>query len=73
MGAKLVRIENPLVCQNCGSDKVQVRIWAEANTFAPIPMKTDYPPVEDTWCPMCETSPGLITQEEFHERNHNAS
>lgn len=42
------------ICANCGSDKVQTKMWVEINTNEVKDVTSDGES-EDNWCPDCET------------------
>lgn len=57
---------NSLVCNNCGSKKVQYMAWVDANTLKYI----DSPDESDTWCNICEDHVKLTTFKEFKENQN---
>lgn len=66
--ARIVKIENPLVCGNCGSSKIHQLAWVDPNTQAVESFETGT--TYNTWCMACETHSVLVPSEEF---NHNQS
>ena len=43
-----------ITCQNCGSDKVQTKMWVECNTNIVInEADSQGEDSEDNWCPNC--------------------
>lgn len=53
-----------LVCENCGSDKVQSKVWADANTDIVMDSASDGE-WEDNWCTDCADHCFLTDEEEY--------
>lgn len=72
MGAKILKLDNPLVCEMCGSSNVQKKVWIDANTnqLAQSDNRDLHP--DDTWCNNCEAHTGLTHQEDFQTLNEGA-
>jgi len=54
-----------LVCENCGSDKVQSKFWINPNTKNIIDSAVFS--TEDNWCEECEEHVNLIKKEQENE------
>ena len=59
-------VDETLVCENCGSYKVQLKqwIWSNGGTYAGD-VECDK---SDQWCDDCHTHPHIITYKEFKEQ-----
>ena len=55
-----------LVCAECGSPNVQIKMWVNPNTNE-IGDGVSDGESDDNWCCDCERHPNLITYKEFKE------
>lgn len=59
-----------LKCANCGSSRIQVKAWVDANNGIFISdMESDNP--DDTWCSDCETHAGFV--EDLNDKENSDS
>ena len=68
---KIKDIENPFVCSHCGSTRVQMKVWIDANTGQQI-VTGKLPYLEEQWCANCGVNMPLISQEEFEQQKQHA-
>lgn len=66
---KAKEIENPLVCNQCGSTLVQQKIWIDPNTGQRM-SSCGSALLEDSWCTNCEENHSLVLREEYEQQNH---
>lgn len=53
-----------MVCEECGSDKVETKAWVSINTDEIGDSCSDGED-DDNWCNSCETHSGIITKQEY--------
>jgi len=56
-----------LVCENCGSSRVQTKMWVNPNTHKVFDSCSDGDD-EDNWCQNCCENGGLITQAQYNKQ-----
>jgi hypothetical protein len=70
---KLLKSPNDKVCYNCGSDKVQTKMWVEINSSRIIGTITvaeilgeSFLDEYDIWCPSCENHVRTCLRKEYN-------
>ena len=62
--------EGTLVCEECGSDKVQGTFWTEYNTHKVIDgCNSQGENDQDNWCPNCNEHCSITSQAIFENRD----
>jgi len=56
------------VCETCGSDKVEQRMWVRINTKG-VREACGTGDIEDNWCPACEDNPVIVTRQQYDDAN----
>lgn len=67
MGTKVVKLENPTVCEICGGTDVEELVWHKPNT-GEVTSKLSQEG-DNQWCNTCQVHVALISLEEYNERN----
>ena len=60
--------DDPFVCAECGSDKVQVKEWVEINTGKNMGATSNGNEPQDNWCPTCGTHGLIINKSSFKQK-----
>lgn len=66
MSAKVVKLDNPLVCGICGSEDILQKQWQNPNTKTPA---EDLESDTEEWCNACAKITLLVRREEYDERH----
>ncbi len=69
MAAKVVKLENPLVCARCGSEKIQIKSWINPNTKEIVDENIV---VDDRWCEDCLEHCDFTRKDEFDHQKDSA-
>ena len=64
--------ESILVCEECGSEKVQTLAWVECNTNNYISEgPSEGADEQDNWCPDCDKHCSFTSKAEYEKRNND--
>lgn len=59
---------NTLYCSECGSSRVEIRMWVNPNTNTIGTACSNISEEEDNWCSNCEKHAELLTLQELWDR-----
>lgn len=61
----VVEHQDEYVCQECGDNNVENKVWVKVNTMEITQEATEE--LLDQWCPNCEKNVEIITKDEYIE------